>query len=150
MASAQFSPENFGKQMQEIADKIGERVEDVAEEATKELFKVVIEGTPVGRPETWSRPAPPGYIPGKARANWMPSTGAPDTTVTESRESSVSRLGRIDGRVAGNLVYLTNSVPYIYRLEKEGWSSQQRSGWVERSVRSFESTLTKVIRNLSS
>lgn len=144
-----FSAENFGKQMTEIADKMGKRVEDVAEQSTKSLFRQIIEETPVGRPETWSRPAPPGYIPGKARANWMPSVGAPDTTVTESRESSVSRLGQLDGNVAGNLVYLSNNVPYIYRLEK-GWSRLQKpSGWVERTIRSFESTLTRTIRNLS-
>mgnify|MGYP000379544367 CR=1 FL=1 len=150
MPSAQFSAEAFSKRMTEIVEKVGNRVEQVAEDATKDLFREVIEETPVGRPETWSRPAPPGYIPGKARANWMPSTGAPDTTVTESRESSVSRLGLLDGNVAGNLVYLTNSVPYIYRLEKEFWSNQQPNGWVERTVRSFENKLTKAIRNLSS
>jgi len=150
MLSDSFSANNFGKQMQEIADKMGKRVEDVAEQSTKQLFSTVIEETPVGRPETWKSPAPADYVPGKAKANWMPSVGSPDTTVTESRESSVSRLSQLDGNVAGNLVYLTNSVPYIYRLEKEGWSYQQPSpGWIERSVRSFESTLTKTIRNLS-
>jgi len=150
MLSDTFSANNFGKQMQEIADKMGKRVEDVAEQSTKQLFSAVIEETPVGDPSTWKTKPPPGYVPGKAKANWMPSVGAPDTTVTESRESSVSRLSQLDGNVAGNLVYLTNNVPYIYRLEKEGWSYQQRSpGWIERSVRSFESKLTTTIRNLS-
>jgi len=150
MANTQYSAQNFAKQMKEIADKMGKRVEDVAEESTKELFRTVIEETPVGRPETWKTKPPPNYVPGKAKANWMPSAGAPDTTVTESRESSVSRLSQLNGNVAGKLVYLSNSVPYMYRLEKEGWSYQQRSpGWIERAVRSFESTLTKTIRNLS-
>src|SRR6056297_1552398 len=92
MANTQYSAQNFAKQMKEIADKMGKRVEDVAEESTKELFRTVIEETPVGRPETWKTKPPPNYVPGKAKANWMPSAGAPDTTVTESRESSVSRL----------------------------------------------------------
>jgi len=150
MANTQYSAQNFAKQMKEIADKMGKRVEDVAEQSTKELFRTVIEETPVGRPETWKTKPPPNYVPGKAKANWMPSAGAPDTTVTESRESSVSRLSQLNGNVAGKLVYLSNSVPYMYRLEKEGWSYQQPSpGWIERAVRSFESRLTKTIRNLS-
>ncbi len=141
----QYSAQNFSKQMKEIADKMGKRVEDVAEQSTKELFRTIIEETPVGDPSTWQSKPPPGYVPGKAKANWMPSVGAPDTTVTESRESSVSRLSQLDGNVAGKLVYLSNSVPYMYRLEYEGWSYQQSRLWIQRAVRSFESTLTKTI-----
>ncbi len=143
----QYSAQNFAKQMKEIADKMGKRVEDVAEKSTKELFRTIIEETPVGNPSTWKTSPPPGYVPGKAKANWMPSVGAPDTTVTESRESSVSRLSQLNGNVAGKLVYLSNSVPYMYRLEYEGWSYQQPRLWIKRAVRSFESTLTKTISN---
>lgn len=149
MATNQFSPENFGKRMKQIAEKTGKDVERTAEIAVKSLFTDIIEGTPVGKPETWKRRPPPGYIPGKAKANWMPSVGAIDTSVTESRESSIIRLSQLNGKVAGNTVYLTNSVPYIYALEK-GWSYlQQPNGWVERTVRSFEAILTKTVRTLS-
>jgi len=146
----QYSAQNFSKQMKEIADKMGQKVEDVAEQSTKALFGKIIEDTPIGNPSTWKTKPPPGYVPGKAKANWMPSVGAPDTTVTESRESSISKLSKLDGNVAGNLVYLTNSVPYMYRLEFEGWSYQQPRLWIHNAVRSFENDLTTTIRNLSS
>ncbi len=145
--ATKFSAENFGATMKKIAERTGEAVEDLAEASVKQLFTDVIEDTPVGRPETWKRRPPPGYVPGKAKANWMPSVGAPDTSVTESRQSSVSRLGQLSG-ISGNLVYLTNSVPYIYELEKGSSYLQQPNGWVERNVRSFENKLEKQARNL--
>lgn len=147
--ATKFSAENFGKTMKDIAKRTGEAVEELTDASVKQLFTDVIEETPVGRPETWKRRPPPGYVPGKARANWMPSVGAPDTSVTESRQSSVSRLGQLSG-ISGNLVYLTNSVPYIYRLEVDGWSRLQApNGWVERNVRSFENKLEKQARNIT-
>jgi len=145
MATFNVSPENFGAKVREIAEKNNKMMEDVAEDFVRFIFISVIEGTPVGMPETWKRPAPPGYTPGRAKGNWFPSVGAPDYSTTESTESSVNRIDSISGRVAGNTVYLTNSLPYIYELEK-GWSYlQQPNGWVERTVRGADSKMNQAI-----
>jgi len=144
MATFNVSPENFGAKVRKIAEKNNKMMEDVAEDFVRFIFISVIEGTPVGRPETWKRSPPPGYTPGRAKGNWFPSVGAPDYSTTESTESSVNRIDSISGRVAGNTVYLTNSLPYIYELEK-GWSLQQPNGWVERTVRGADSKMNQAI-----
>jgi len=148
MAFNKYSSENFGKRVKEIAERTGQKVEQAADQSVKDLFTEIIEETPVGWPETWTYPPPRGYEPGNARANWNPSVNAPDTSVTDSKESATYKIKSIEGRVAGNVVYLTNNVPYIYELET-GWSRLQKpNGWVERTVRSFDAKLTKTVRNL--
>lgn len=144
MARVTVSPENFGQKVKEIAEKNNKKMEDVAEDFVKFMFISVIEQTPVGRPETWARPPKPGYTPGKAKGNWFPSVGSPDFSTTESTRSSVLRIGRIMGRVAGNVVYLTNSLPYIYELEK-GYSPQQGADWIARTVRGADAKMNEAI-----
>jgi len=153
-----FSPENFGKQVEKIAEKTSRKVEQVAEDFTILYFTQVIEGTPVGDPSTWKSPPPPGYIGGRAKANWNPSINSPDYSQTDSLRSSVNKLPSIKGRIAGNVAYLSNSVPYVYLLEKgihigtdgrQKGSYQQPSGWIERTTRGTESIMSKVIRNNS-
>jgi len=145
MATFTVSPENFGAKVRQIAEKNNKKMEDVAEDFVRLIFIGVIEGTPVGMPETWKRSPPPGYVPGKAKGNWFPSVGAPDYSTTESTESSVNRIDSISGRVAGNTVYLTNSLPYIYPLERGHSRLQQPNGWVERTVRSADAIMNEAI-----
>jgi hypothetical protein len=153
-----FSPEDFGRKVQEIADKTNKKIEQVAEDFTILYFTQVIEGTPVGDPSTWQSQPPPGYIGGRAKANWNPSVGSPDYSQTDSLRSSVNKLPSIKGRIAGNVAYLSNSVPYVYLLEKgihtgtdgrQKGSYQQPNGWIERTTRGTESIMNKVIRNNS-
>ena len=87
MATFNVSPENFGAKVRKIAEKNNKMMEDVAEDFVRFIFISVIEATPVGKPETWERPAPPGYTPGIAKGNWFPSVGSPDYSTTESTES---------------------------------------------------------------
>lgn len=150
-----YSPEKFSEKVNQLAEKAKKDAEDVAEDFTKAIFLAIIEGTPVGMPESWTSPPPAGYVPGKAKANWNPSIGAPDYSITESRRSSSTRINEISGRIAGNVAYLTNALPYVYVLEKgrhmgsDGrmkGSLQQPSGWVERTIRSADAILTRTIR----
>lgn len=75
---------------------------------------------------------------GRARANWFTSVGSPraDTTVsTEPSGSSTisSALGPIS-KATGNVLWITNNLPYIYRLEFEGWSKQAPAGMVRITI----------------
>lgn len=71
---------------------------------------------------------------GRFRANWMFGNGSvnPDTSAPPD-PSGAATLGRIQAQIgqaiAGDVVYITNSLPYAQRLEM-GWSKQAPSGMV--------------------
>ena len=113
------------------------------------LAKVVLR-TPVGNPDNWQRPAPPGYVGGRLRANWNTSIGNADlSTSTQTANTAVrrgeSRLRAYDGTQD---IYLLNSLPYVRRIEYEGWSSQAKAGMVRITVAEFQTFVDKAVRSL--
>lgn len=113
------------------------------------LFRSIIESTPVGNPELWKTPPPPGYVGGRARGNWQTSTGTPpsdpvdrvDPQGTEAADEVKRNMGK-----NGETVSLTNNLPYIHRLEYDGWSSQAPNGMVRINVKRVKKNLKKLIR----
>lgn len=88
------------------------------------LMSQVIVGTPVDT--------------GRARGNWQASIGAPLTNTLETTDKAgAATISAGSGAVkqsTGNIFYLTNNLPYIYRLEFEGHSKQASHGWVRAAV----------------
>lgn len=81
---------------------------------------------------------------GWARANWVPSVGAPVVTqpITAPESSDVQiQLGRVSAAqaqiltysIADGPVFIANNVPYIRRLD-DGWSSQAPAGFVKAAI----------------
>lgn len=81
-----------------------------------ELFSGTIMATPV--------------LDGTLRANWNFSVGNPDRSVdtskkdkAKSKRSSPTANAVVSSKIPiGGDVYLTNAMPYAYRIEYEGWS----------------------------
>ena len=75
---------------------------------------------------------------GRARANWQTSIGAPKSTQLEatdkSGEATIANAQDDVANAAGNIFWITNNLPYIYRLEYEGWSQQAPRGMVRLSL----------------
>ena len=79
--------------------------------------------------------APKGYIGGHFRANWqlginIPPSGEIAAVDPTGAETQAIIAARIPAQAAGNVFYLVNNLPYAYRLEFEGWSSQAPNGMV--------------------
>lgn len=84
---------------------------------------------------------------GRARANWGVRVGAPYLVVSEGTDKQpigsapgaqmVQASTAINGASAGKAVYITNSLPYILKLE-EG-HSQQGAHMVESTVMEIKS-----------
>lgn len=75
---------------------------------------------------------------GRARGNWFTSVGSPSANVTVSTDPSGSSaiangLSAIS-KATGNILWITNNLPYIYRLEFEGWSKQAPAGMVRVTI----------------
>ncbi len=144
---------DISKLATQVAAKYNRGIEDVVEDVAVSLSEKIIDRTPVGKPSTWQSPssAPPGYVGGRAKANWFPTIGTPsdDTTDSTSTNESASRITGIKEQIAGNVYYLTNNLPYIRRLEYDNWSKQAPRGMVRVTLREALSELKRAVSNNS-
>ena len=94
--------------------------------------------------------APPGYVGGRFRGNWMFSIGSPDTSTVDQVDPGGSRsMARIvNGALefnSGETAYITNSLPYAIPLEY-GHSTQAPSGMVRITLANFQKIVEEAIR----
>ena len=80
---------------------------------------------------------------GRFKNNWLCAYGTVDTSVTQAVDASGAQaIGRLTQKAAGVSVgeafYFTNSLPYAYRIEYEGWSQLAPAGMVRVSVAAWE------------
>jgi len=143
---------SFSKAVKIWSDKTGESVDDIIVATVTDLSRRVIQRTPVGNPSLWSSPPPPGYTGGQAKGNWFASIGSPSNEIDRNiraKNASVplGRDERIRMNAAGNIYYMVNNLPYIRRLEYEGWSTQAPQGMVRVTVTEFKKSIDKAIRD---
>lgn len=104
-----------------------------------QVSNLVIEATPVGNPDLWQSPAPPGYTGGRARGSWLSSVDFPmleePGTIDPDGEATKDRAkADIDGLIEfGSKSYLASAVPYMQRLN-EGWSTQEPADFIDRAI----------------
>jgi hypothetical protein len=133
----------FSKRIKVIADSVERGGPKVAREAAALILQTVVMATPVGNTTLWSdearRRARPGYVGGRARANWQVGIGeAPagvkdDVDATGGGTISAGR-GIIGTANKGPVeIHITNNLPYIVPLN-EGHSKQAPAGFVELAV----------------
>jgi hypothetical protein len=81
-------------------------------------------------------PAGKGYVGGKARGNWHLDVGAlkrsySETVIDANGAATIGAgIDALSGYVAGKVIYIANSTPYVHRLEFDSWSSQAPAGMV--------------------
>lgn len=143
----------FALQLQRFADKAKANADVVVQKVTLDVARSVIEKSPVGNPELWKNPPPPGYVGGRFRANWMFGVGAIDTTTTDEIDASgnmtQTRLAAaISATKAGGVTYISNSLPYGPRIEYEGWSKQAPGGMVRLTVAEFQQFIDRAVEGL--
>lgn len=95
-------------------------------------LKGVVYRSPVGDPDLWRRPAPPGYVGGQFRGNWDVAVGLPivsaspkhiDPSGTATVAAGSSRIATGTEGPPFHQIWVLNNLPYAVRLE-EGWSTQ--------------------------
>jgi len=140
----------FALDLSRFAAKASAAPATVTRKVSLDLLAKVVLRTPVGNPDTWQNPAPAGYVGGRLRANWNTSIGRADvSTSTETANTAVTRgtarLSRFDGVQD---IYIMNSLPYVRRIEYEGWSNQAKAGMVRVTVLEFQAFVEKAVRSL--
>lgn len=89
---------------------------------------------------------------GRARGNWVLGVGSIDTSTGSANDpSGAGAIGRIAAEVAasrGRVFYVTNSLPYIQRLE-DGYSKQAPAGMVMVTLADIQRRLDAYVRGLA-
>ena len=127
---------SFASDVEAYAKKAGASLDETSRAIVLELFGSVIKDTPVDT--------------GRARGNWQTTIGAPAS-------GTVDRLGESEALAdvaqqtasfgAGKVIYLSNNLPYIYRLEYDGWSKQAPGGMLRKNVARIQSIVAKAARD---
>lgn len=121
----------FALDLSKAIEKAQQNADQVIKKATFELFRSVIEKSPVDT--------------GRFRANWNVAIGTPDLSTSEETdnsargEPSVQNMQNVvlNSKFMDQSIFLTNSLPYALRLE-EGWSQTQApNGMVRLSIIEF-------------
>lgn len=124
----------------------------VSRKVVLEVGSSLIEKSPVGDPDLWESPPPPGYVGGRFRANWqhgegyMPSSQLPD--IDPSGAATNARImASVAPNAAGKIHFYVNNLPYAQRLE-EGWSTQAPAGMVGLTVMQFQTYVNRAAASL--
>lgn len=125
----------FAQDVVKFGDEtVPKRLQKVVQVASATALRSLVRKTPVGMPETWKFPPPPGYRPGKARGGWQ-------VMVNRATESDIDRIDPSGASTIGtglaviktagpfDTVFIFNNTPYIQPLE-HGWSQQAPSGMI--------------------
>jgi hypothetical protein len=123
---------SFASDVAKFAQKAGKSVDETGRAIVLELFGSVIKDTPVDT--------------GRARGNWQTTMNSPATTEI-ARDGAQLALNELSSElpsfVGDKTIYLANNLPYIHRLEFDGWSQQSPEGMVRKNVARIQSIVKK-------
>lgn len=146
------TPQQFQVDFTRLLQRAGNRARDVVRASSLKLLESIDNKSPVGDPDSWASPAPAGYTGGQFRANWNYSIGSPDVSVTSNTDpqgGESMRKALTTNYTMGDKIYISNSLPYAYRLEYEGWSRNQApNGMVRVSVVEFRDFVRQAAASL--
>jgi len=160
---------SFQLDLQAFANKTNAIANAVVRKIVIDVGTALVMKSPVGDPEFWLynrgtsenpdyvhysayKDTPDGYVGGRFRANWQYGLNAAKTDTTEDvdpqgRATIAAIVGKVDKEAAGEVHYITNSLPYADRLEN-GWSRQAPNGMVGLTVLEFEPIVEAAARAL--
>jgi len=125
---------SFASDVAKFAKLTNSSLDETGRAIALELFGSVIKDTPVDT--------------GRARGNWQTSMDSPATGETD-RKGEGPALAEVGQQTAsfgaGKVIYLTNNLPYIYRLEFLGWSQQSPDGMARKNVARIQSIVRKAV-----
>lgn len=113
----------FQGQLNAFQAKAMRYVDQVRRASILELFRLVIMSTPVDT--------------GRLRGNWQTTINAPAIAELDRLDPNGGiALAEVLANMGGllDVVYFSNNLPYVERIEYDGWSAQAPEGMVRRHV----------------
>lgn len=126
----------FSVSLKKAIEKRKGDAEDYVKGTMMGVLSRTVKGTPVGDPDLWASPPPPGYVGGTLRGAWQISMNAPDytrhgTIDQDGSETITKGLQVLTTFKMGQDIYLTNPQPYAVPVEY-GHSTQTPPGGMLR------------------
>lgn len=142
----------FGVDVRRWCEKAKGNADQVLRATVLGLTNNIVFRSPVGNPDLWKSPPPPGYVGGRFRANWQVTIGEParDSLPVIDPTGSVSILSAsttMQGAQCGPPVYIVNNLPYAIELEY-GHSTQSPEGMVRLASAEFQQIVNNAVRSL--
>lgn len=141
----------FAADVRRFTEKTEKGIDKTVRAITFALFREVIQRTPVGDPDRWKVPAPPGYVGGRLKGNWQASVNAPVSgTVTTTDRSGATTIANMATAIGGwgSTTFLSNNLPYAQRIEYDGWSKvKSPQGMVRVSLARINSIVARAARD---
>jgi hypothetical protein len=134
----------FELALSQFAKDAGEKADQAVRRVVLDVGRRIIERSPVDT--------------GRFRSNWFFSTGTPSSKVTEDKTShEVKGMGDLSNAKAGQVFYISNNLPYAYRLEVRGATKARNalgelagpSGIVGLTVLDFQAIVDKAAKEVS-
>lgn len=112
---------SWTKNLNVFGDLVGKQHGERIREAALNVMSNVTYATPVGHPDLWKHPAPPGYVGGTARANWQASLDTAAEGVVDAQDSdgapTIDRAKAVIDKAPNfAVIVLANNLPYIRAL----------------------------------
>ena len=130
---------SFALDLSKFAKLTENKMELVVKKAFIGLSSDIIKDTPVAE--------------GRLRANWQVGINKFDESTTEDTDKSGSTtIARVEGDSnrfkLGDMITLSNNLPYARRIEFEGWSKKAPAGMVRINVTRWQQHLDEQARKL--
>lgn len=133
-----MSNDQFKRNFAKLMERAGKKPEMVVRALALAVGASLIQRTPVDT--------------GRAKANWVPGIGVLVTTTTDATDKDgAATIGAIKQALAtwkpGMTIYITNSLPYIKRLE-DGWSQKAPAGMVRLTVVEWKDSVRRAAEGI--
>lgn len=122
-----------------LLQKAGDKADLVVRKTALELQTSMVSMSPV--------------LTGRFKNNWQSGIGSVNTDTSADEDKSgagaISRtVAVLQGWRAGQTIFLTNSLPYAYRLEYDHWSKKAPQGMVRLTVQNYAQALKKSVEGI--
>lgn len=81
---------------------------------------------------------------GRFKGNWVLGNGSVNASTLETTSPANNEAEINSLNINGQIIYITNSLPYAYRLEYESWSNQAPSGFVRITMAEVNSMAKQI------
>lgn len=148
--AAKHNFKKFRADFETMVVKVQGKCEKAINKTVLDVYRKIVQRTPVGDPSLWKWPAHKDYVPGNLRASWSISLGRNQqrdkSTGRYMSEGSLYSKGGIKLNFLGaggkSFTSISNSAPYAQIVEYGGWSYIQRpEGMVRVTLKEYPSIL---------
>lgn len=129
----------FAADLARLCEAAGDKAELVVRKAALDLGGQLLDRSPVDT--------------GRFKNKWATSVNGMSTATGAGADASAAAARTmLQAQVAewkpGKTIWITNSLPYAYRLEYDGWSKQAPGGMVRLAVQNYAQAVAKAAREL--